>query len=588
VPNAPNAPNAASPVANAPLFIKSPAPTNSAPESPVASPEGSDLQKVLQEEVDRISGPPGSGKPFNPDGTTSLPEGAWNISGAYFFETLDELKEGDAVIFNADFINDLNKLFVRLNGGEADVTTVSPEHKSLIITALFNLIAIGIKYNLETNYANNDTFNAAIKKIVGDLKTAEKFKPDDESKSDLDKTINALSDFAGNKDAHTNAAGLVKSAKNASDQAGQTLTMLKATTLSPENISNTKTLIRSSIHDIDTANDALTMLDTNHPFAKIRQYIRQVLAYKAKAESYLTELERIETGKTINNASAAKTARQVRVSAIVGRPLNASVTKAVPNTSQLLGGGAGTGNASPTTPIENTSYPERNNKYLIQAHAALHAAEGEILKVTNSVEELEAFANTIEDKTNANTAEQLRLKNPINMAYNTTYGIILMSQNLIKRNQRLIDESILGISNSLRTAKTDEILNIQQRISQVMESMKMLIERFITIQGKFPKLLAFFGPIIQKLRTTTFGGGSSGGGSSASSGGGSAPAPGNTITRSRSSIPVTNAFGPETGGSSPSLIGSVRKQRGGKRVTKKAKKATKAKKAKATRRKTRR
>lgn len=161
-----------------------------------------------------------------------------------------------------------------------------------------------------------------------------------------------------------------------------------------------------------------------------------------------------------------------------------------------------------------------------------------------------------------------------------------MSQNLIKRNQRIIDDSILGISNSLRTAKTDEILNIQQRISQVMESMKMLIERFITIQGKFPKLLAFYGPIIEKLRTTTFGGGISGGGS-ASSGGGSAPAPRNTITRSRSSIPVTNAFGPETGGSSPTLIGSVRKQSGGKRVTKKAK-ATKAKKAKATRRKTRR
>ena len=559
--------------------------------------------------MDRISGPPGSGKPFNPDGTTSLPEGAWNISGAYFFETLDEVKEGDAVIFNADFIDDLKLVFDRLNGGEADVTTVSPEHKSLIITALFNLIAIGIKYNLETNYENNDLFKLAIDKIVGALKTADKFNPDPESKDDLDKAVNALSDFAGNKDAHTNAAGLVKSAKNASLGAGKALTMLKATTLSPANISNTKTLIRSFIHDIDSSNGTLETLDTNHPFAKIRQYIRQVLAYKAKAESYLTELERIETGKAINNASAAKTARQVRVSAIVGRPLNASVTKAVPNTSQLVGGGAGTGNASATTVTAsppntspNASPIARVNKSKIIAEikAEVENAEAVIVKITPSVERLEAYTH---DLTNSNTSNSTNLQmkqSKIGGIFNIAYGDIIAGLAKINRNKIFLNQGIINLDEE----GNEEGNKFQARFDTVMADIESLRDRVVAVHNKYPVLLAYYNNMMVKFKKpineifkainskgeTLPRGGSASSASSASSellGGGSvAPLRSVSVGSSgRSSIPISTF----SADSLTHLPGSVRKQRGGRRVTKKAKKATKATKAKKdTRRKTRR
>ena len=345
------------------------------------------------------------------------------------------------------------------------------------------------------------------------------------------------------------------------------------------------------------------MLDTNHPFAKIRQYIRQVLAYKAKAESYLTEIERIETGKTISNANAAKTARQVRVSAIVGRPLNASVTKAVPNTSQLLGGGAGTGNASATAPVAASPPPNASpiarvnkSKIIAEIKAEVENAEAVIVKITPSVERLEAYTH---DLTNSNTSNSTNLQmkqSKIGGIFNIAYGDIITGLAKINRNKLFFNAGIINLD--------EEGNEFQARFDTVMADIESLRDRVVAVHDKYPVLLAYYNNMMVKFKKPineifkainskgeTLPRGSSGGGSASSASsellGGGSVAPLRSVSvgsSGRSSIPIST-FGAD---SLTHLPGSVRKQRGGKRVTKKATKAKKAKATKDTRRKTRR
>ena len=594
--------------------------TTTAAASPVASPEASELEQLLQDEVNRISGPPGSDKPFNPDGSTTIPEGIWKTSGAYFFETLEEVKEGDAVIFNAEFIDDLNKLFVHLNN-KADVTTVSPENKSLIITALFNLIAIAITYNLKTNYVNNDLFKAEIDKIVGPVKTAEKFKPDDESIENYENAVAALENLTKIKDAHAKAAELVERANQASLAAGEVLR-------NPGNLTEATTKIRGHMNIIDDVKRQLDDLDRENKYAYITQYIRTVLEYEMTTGSFLSEIERLESAKLVGNAANAKGGRNARVSALKTR-LGIKVNKAVPPVPSSASASAPPvpNSRSPSTgnykSVINRVFTQKPSKVLSAAPPPLAAAplktrnQGEfeqMVGLTNeklkqslialgdartSILQFESSAKPdMNYRSKTNSLNTKMLQSSFIGEFATQVGNLLERNTQINKTTSELHNYISTNSNSFTQEQKEIIRDIEFRKDEQMKDLIDLKETLMRIYQKYPRLLAESAPAVDTLirLTSTFRKTNSA--SAPSVGGGSASSElvggGGSVVR-RGSIPIVPESAPST--PVPELLGtasSPRKQIGGRRsrtprrTPKKAKgkKATKA--TKATRRKSRR